>query len=295
LKRGKNTVLISFGSQLFHLLRFGLRQSSTKLEKGMLIVSIDVDVGNRKLALLNEGRNDTNVHSCLSEYEVGAIEEVSLPLFMNLFDHFCLPVTLAVRGQLLQLEGSPLGPMLQASVKHDIGAHGYTHRSFQDLSQSEAEQELTLLSRMMAGVKIVPKSFIFPKNRVAHLDLLEKYGYLCYREYGNFIHDGMFIAKRNKLYDVHPSMHIDQYTTHIFLRKMLDICIQNRLPFHVWFHLWSFGREATSIRKSIQRIFVPFLEYAETKVSERALTFETMLSSIETFPRDSRSLMSDGS
>ena len=287
LKKSRDTLLISFGSQLFHFLRFRLRQSSIKLEKGMLIISIDVDVGHRKLALLNEGKNDANVHNYLSEYEVGAIEEISLPLFMSLFDHFYLPVTLAVRGQLLQLEELPLKSLLHASVKHDIGAHGYTHRSFQDLSLSEAEKELNLLSTMMEKINIIPKSFIFPKNRVAHLNLLEEHGYICYREYGDFIHDGMYIAKVNQLYDVHPSLHIDQYTNHIFLKEMLNVCVENKLPFHVWFHLWSFGKEVKSIKKSIQKIFVPFLEYAEAKVSEGVLTFETMLSSIETVQRNS--------
>jgi len=37
--------------------------------------------------------------------------------------------------------------------------------------------------------------FVFPKNIIAHLDLLEKYRYKCYRSYGNFINDDMYIKK----------------------------------------------------------------------------------------------------
>jgi len=80
---------------------------------------------------------------------------------------------------------------------------------------------------------------------------------------------------------VHPSLHIDQYTNHIFLKAMLNICVQNRLPFHVWFHLWSFGKKKKPIQKAIQRIFVPFLEYAEGKANEGVLSFETMFSAVE--------------
>jgi hypothetical protein len=275
---------ISFGSQLCHFLNFQklkLEQPSIRFERGLLIISIDIDVGHRNVALLNEGKNDHNVHNYLSEYEVGAIEETAIPLFLDLFDHFSVPATLAVRGQLLEVGEWALAAILQTSVKHDIGAHGYSHRSFQDLSLTEAERELNLLSTMMEKVNIFPKSFIFPRNRVAHLNLLEKYGYRCYREYGDFIHDGMYITKRNLLYDVHPSLHIDQYTSHIFLKAMLNICIQSKLPFHVWFHLWSFGKKGKPIQKAIQRIFVPFLEYAEAKANEGVLSFETMFSAVE--------------
>lgn len=278
---------ISYGSQLYHFFNFlklelkqPIDRSIMNFRTGMLIISIDIDVGHRKVALLNEGKNDINVHNYFSEYEVGAIEEKALPFFMNLFDHFYVPTTLAVRGQLFEVGEFALAPMLQRSVKHDIGAHGYFHRSFQTLSHIEAERELNLVSTMMKKFNIVPKSFIFPRNKVAHLNLLEKYGYRCYREYGDFIYDGMYIKKCNRLYDVHPSLHIDQYTNYIFLKGMLNICIHNKLPFHIWFHLWSFGRESKLIEKAIQRIFVPFLKYAEGKIRKGELTFETMVSSI---------------
>jgi hypothetical protein len=275
---------ISFGSQFchfFNFLKLKLKQPSVRFERGLLIISVDIDVGHRNVALLNEGKNDRNVHNYLSEYEVGVIEETAIPLFLDLFDHFSLPVTLAVRGQLLEVGEFALTPLLKSPVKHEIGAHGYSHRSFQDLSLSEAEKELNLLFTMMKRFSIVPKSFVFPKNRVAHLNLLEKYGYRCYREYGDFVHDGMYIAKRNQLYDVHPSFHIDQYTNYIFLKEMLNICVRNKLPFHVWFHLWSFGKDDKSIQKAIQRIFVPFLKYAEVRVNEGVLASETMFSAIE--------------
>ena len=54
-----------------------------KLGRGMLIISVDVDVGNRKVGLINKGRNDLNVNNYFSEYQVGAIEEMALPLFVN--------------------------------------------------------------------------------------------------------------------------------------------------------------------------------------------------------------------
>jgi len=274
-------MVVTLISQLYHLLKYEFEQSSTKFEKGMLIISIDIDVGNRKVGLANESKNDANVHNYLAEYEVGAIEETALPLFVDLFDHFHVPVTFAVRGQLLDVEKAAMAPILKASVKHDIGSHGYSHKSFKGLSRNEAEMELNMTSRIMEKLNIVPKSFVFPKNMVAHLDLLEEYGYKCYREYGDFIRDGMYIEKRGQLYDIHPSLYLDQNTNYIPLKKILDICVHKKLPFHVWFHLWDFGQERRLIQKAIRRIFFPFLGYAKGKANEAELTFETMLSAIE--------------
>ena len=166
---------ISQFSDLFHYITYRgfelKRFPLSELKNGMLITSIDLDVGNRKLGIINAGKNDINVNKRFSEYQIGVIEETAIPLFIKLFDELQMPVTIAVRGQLLELGESALAPILESSVKHDMGAHGYSHRSFSDLSYEEAENELKLTASLMKGFGIVPKSFVFPKNRVAHLNL----------------------------------------------------------------------------------------------------------------------------
>lgn len=286
-------IIVSLGSQLGHSFKFFrliFKQPRMNLERGMLIVSIDIDVGNKRVAMRNGGRNDINVHDYLTEYEVGAIEEVALPLFVNLFDHFLMPVTLAVRGQLWDVGEPALDPILRTSVQHDIGAHGYSHRSFQELSVDEADEELNLVSVLMNKYGIVPKSFVFPKNRIGHLNLLEKHGYKCYREIGSLALDDMYIKKNNQLYDVHPSLYIDQYTKPFLLKRMLGICVREKLPFHIWFHLWNFGYEKKSIVRSINKVIVPFLEHAQRKVDEGELAFETMLSSIDNLKNSNKNI-----
>jgi hypothetical protein len=249
-----------------------------RLEKGMLIMSVDVDVGSKELAVINKGMNDVNVSRRFGEFAIGAIEERVLPQFVNLINSYEMPVTFAIRGQLTEVPHSILEILLESSVRHDIGAHGYYHRKFEDLSYSEAENEMKLISHGMQRLGVVPRSFVFPKNSVAHLKLLEKYGYECYRGYGDFMNDSMYIEKCDKLWDVHPSLCIDQHTRFAFLKKILNIAIEKKLPCHLWFHLWNFGQEECGARRNLEKVFAPILDYAKRKERDGMLMFETMLS-----------------
>jgi len=269
---------VSLFSQLYHFLAYSIKKPKMQLEKGMFIISIDVDVGSRELGVINKGKNDVNVHTHFSEYRVGEIEEMALPLFVEMFNDFDIPATFAIRGQLTEVNGSILELLLKSSVKHDIGAHGYYHREFTSLSRNEAENELNMISTEMKKFGVTPRSFVFPKNGVAHLDLLEKNGYKCYRGYGDFMNDCMYIERKGQLYNIHPSLYLDEGTRFVFLRKILDISIGRKLPFHVWFHLWNFGETKEAMQEIIKKVFLPFFSYARRKERSGALSFETMLS-----------------
>ena len=272
---------VSFFSQLYHFLAFSIKKPKMQLEKGMLIISIDVDVGSRELGVLNKGKNDENIVKHVSEYRVGEIDEVAFPLFFEAFNDFEIPVTFAIRGQLTEVNNSILDSLLKSSVEHDIGAHGYSHREFTNLSRNEAENELNLISEGMKKIGIIPRSFVFPRNSVAHLDLLERYGYRCYRSVGDFKNDCMYIEKQDRLYNVHPSLYLDQSISSMFLKKILDLAIAKKLPFHIWFHLWNFGETKGSIHRTINKVFYPLLDYAKKKEKSGLLDVETMLSSTE--------------
>jgi peptidoglycan/xylan/chitin deacetylase (PgdA/CDA1 family) len=248
------------------------------LEHGMFIISIDVDVGSRKLGVVNKGKNDLNVNKYISEYRIGEIEENALPILVEIFDGFEIPVTFAVRGQLTEVNDSVLEVLRRSAVKHDIGAHGYYHTEFTNLSYGDAENELSMISTGLKKFGIVPQSFVFPRNSVAHLDLLERHGYECYRGYGNFRRDCMLIDRSGELYNIHPSLYLDEGTRPAYLRRILDISIAKKLPFHVWFHPWSFGETEEALQKFITKVLTPFFSYAKRKERDNTLSFETMLS-----------------
>jgi len=268
-------------SQLYHVVTFKLKKPKMKLDKGMLILSIDVDVGSKVLGVINKGKNDANVNKYFSEYTVGRIEEMALPLFVGLFENMSIPVTFAVRGQFVDVDNSIFKLLLDSSVKHDIGAHGYLHRRFKNLSHREAENELKMISASMKKFGIIPRSFVFPANSVAHLNLLEKYGYKCYRDHGDFIHDCMYIEKQGQLYNIHPSLYLDQSSSSLLSKKILDVAVGKKAPLHFWFHLWNLGETKESIQRSIDRVIFPMLRYAKERVDCGLLTLETMLSAAQ--------------
>ena len=192
-------------SQLVHFPIFYIQNSNLSLNKGWLIVSTDVDVGCPELGILNKGKNDREVNDKMSEYEIGKIEEEAFPIILNVFDDFKIPITLAIRGQLTELDSKFMQVLLNSETNHEIGAHGYYHKSFTSLTYNEAKDELDKIYEGMKKYGIKPNSFIFPKNLVHHLDLLEDYDYFCYRGLGGHVNDRMNIDKSGSLYKPIPA------------------------------------------------------------------------------------------
>jgi hypothetical protein len=276
-------------SQLYHLAAFKVRKPMTHFEKGMLIISIDIDVGSGELGVVNQGKNDVNVHQILSERAVGKIEEDALPFFVDMFETLDMPVTFALRGQCLDVDASAVELLLGSSVKHDIGSHGYTHRKFKTLSRLDAVAELNMTAVAMREYGIIPRSFIFPQDSVAHLNLLEEYGYTSFRSFGSFLSDRMQVEKQGRLYNICPSIHLTRSANALLLKKLVDVAVSEKAPFHVWFHLWNFGFDMESIRRSLKGAVLPFLLYAREKVNIGELSFETMFSVVEKIERSGKS------
>jgi len=254
-----------------------------------LIISVDVDVGCKLVGEINTSRrmreilgcNQKRVHDNLCESKVGEIEEIAVPCLLHLFEELEVPVTFAIRGQLTETEGSLYELIKRSSVKHDIGAHGYYHRTFTSLSRLEAENELKKISIGMRRFSLEPRSFVFPRNRVAYLDLLERYGYKCYRGEGGFRRDSMDISRHGSLYNVHSSFFIGSSPYAMCIDKIVNISIKHKAPFHIWFHPCDFGNDTQSIRKKIDRILRPILMHACKKRQEGDLRMETMCSIVE--------------
>lgn len=271
---------LSLASQLGHFFVYSFRRPENLFKKAMLIVSTDIDVGSSDLGIINQGKRDRDVNVSLSEYQIGRMEEIAIPPVIKAFNDFEIPITLAIRGQLTEINSHVMEILLTSQIKHDIGAHGYYHKLFSQISDEKAEEELVKISQGMKKYNIVPETFIFPRNRVAHLDLLEKHGYICYRGAGGgSLADRMFIERNGQLHNVHPSLFIGDQDTNLFmLKRMLDISTRKSLPFHVWFHFWNFGYNAKLVSWNIRRLLLPFLSYASERQREGLLDFETMLS-----------------
>lgn len=68
-------------------------------------------------------------------------------------------------------------------VTQEIGCHSFSHVIFDDAgcSKETAESEVAACVRLAAELDIQMRSFVFPRDRVGHLDVLAKHGFTCYR------------------------------------------------------------------------------------------------------------------
>lgn len=79
--------------------------------------------------------------------------------------------------------GPDVVEMIQdAIVDQEIGFHGHTHEPFDQISDKQAELEITEWKRLAQRFGIEGASVVFPRDRVGHLDLLKKHGFNNYRQ-----------------------------------------------------------------------------------------------------------------
>lgn len=279
--------LKSIMSQFLHYAVFSYKKPLSEFDTASLIISIDVDVGSPEVGVRNEGRNDRNINDFLTERAVGKIEEQVIPLLLKAFDELEFPATFAVRGQLAEVENSIINQILESNARHEIASHGYSHRVFTALSEFEADEELRMISVGMKKFGITPKSFVFPKNKVSHLEVLERYGYLSFRAEGTSFRDGMYVEKCGNLFNVHPSLFSDFYGS-FFSKKIIDLAVKYAAPLHIWFHPWNLGSSPAVTAKRITKGLMPLIQHAIKKKNQGLLKFETMYSIVEEYQRSGK-------
>lgn len=71
---------------------------------------------------------------------------------------------------------------LLKSPNLEVGLHGFSHRHFTDLSPEEADFEMqSAVNDFEKHFSRKPEFMAFPKNCVAHGDIIQKYGIKCWR------------------------------------------------------------------------------------------------------------------
>ena len=65
----------------------------------------------------------------------------------------------------------------------DVGSHSFTHPIFGDegCSREAADSDLARCVEAAADLGVALRSFVFPRNRPGHVDLLAKHGFTCWR------------------------------------------------------------------------------------------------------------------
>lgn len=73
--------------------------------------------------------------------------------------------------------------LVAAEDRHEIAFHGFSHRPFDEASMGrhEADTEIRLWLSAFADLGPTPRSVVFPRNVVGHLDVLQDHGFVAYR------------------------------------------------------------------------------------------------------------------
>lgn len=99
-----------------------------------------------------------------------------------------VPATWAVVGELTQDGDDPLlhnpdlfEDVLTAEVGHEIGLHSHSHPDYDSLTAAEARADVAAGVEALAVWDVTPETFIYPRERVDHLDILPEFGFRFHR------------------------------------------------------------------------------------------------------------------
>ena len=170
----------------------------------------------------------------------------------------------------------------KARPEHDVGCHTFSHLPMNDpaVSRDIAASQIRKCCDLAASRGLRLESFVYPRNHVAHLDVLEQEGFTSYRGpecswYGNLpgpmVRAGHFA---HRLFGIAPPVYKDLQVTSgvvnipasMFLmppdgiRAMIPGRSRTRQAilglrksartgavFHLWFHPWNIGTSGSML------------------------------------------------
>src|SRR5262245_23791814 len=157
------------------------------MARGSLCISIDVE-----LAWGIWDKPSPEYHARCAEHEEAIVRGL-----VELFDRFSISATWAIVGRLLELDetvarstshGARIwyAPELVELVRaartlQDIGSHSYAHAYFGEAPREALRRDLAAARRVHDRHGLPFVSFVFPRNQVAHVDLLREAGVRVFR------------------------------------------------------------------------------------------------------------------
>lgn len=168
---------------------------------GSLCISIDVE-----LAWGIWDKPSAEYHARCAEHEQAIVRGV----LAQLVDRE-MSATWAIVGRLLERDDASAGTtghgdriwyaphlideLRAARVAQDIGSHSYAHLYFGEASRQALREDLAAARRVHDAHGLPFTSFVFPRNQVAHLDLLREAGVKVFRS----VDQGWHMAVRDRL------------------------------------------------------------------------------------------------
>ncbi len=153
--------------------------------KGKLVISIDLEAA-------------WGVWDVLTPEQLRLAEEAERPIcaaLVDLFDRYQVPATWAMVAALLHEPSAASRPgsttcwyapdiiarIVNAKAGHEIGSHSGRHIYFGQSTAAQAREDLEFARSIHRAHELPFTSFIFPRNAVAHLDVLAEVGLKVFR------------------------------------------------------------------------------------------------------------------
>jgi peptidoglycan/xylan/chitin deacetylase (PgdA/CDA1 family) len=73
-----------------------------------------------------------------------------------------------------------LASVLESRVTHEIALHGVTHVPWTSMSEADAEAEMALFHDLKGPIRD-SRTFVYPRNLVAHVGVLARHGFMGFR------------------------------------------------------------------------------------------------------------------
>lgn len=161
--------------------------------------------------------------------------------------------------------------ILANTINHDIGYHSFSHPIFTRISRDMARDEIKEVINIGRNFDIKFKSFVYPKNEIAYVDILKEYGFKIYRGktaglynkksnllkkkitggIGKIIADPVEPKLVEGIWEIQGSMlfYDSQIPRSLIPRAKIGLLrtLKNKKIFHIWLHPWNLLKNRRSI------------------------------------------------
>lgn len=234
------------------------------MDRGIFCISIDHEL------LWGRKNLDTKPFIPLIYKEREIINKI-----LGLFKKYRIPATWAVVGKIFEKgdslwHGEDTIKKIEKNKYQEIASHSYSHEIFTDIDEKNAEKEIK---------ENKARTFIFPRNRVAYIQLLKKNGFICFRGLDKTAYE-LLIPRIPPVYKPHLTSglveipgsmyfvsgrglrkHIPKNLRFIKCKLGIDNAIKKKCIFHLWFHPADFANDTVKLFNDFEKI----LKYAAKK------------------------------
>lgn len=265
------------------------------MNKGILCISIDLE--------LLWSRKDLNWKKFIIPTKK---ERRIITKLLELFDRYHIPATWAIVGKIFENSNRKSPELwsgkdiIKTIIKYkdqEIACHSYTHPEFNLISKKEAEKEILSCVKVAKKWGVNLYSFVFPRNKINHLAILKKYGFICFRS-EDASEKELLLPRTppvynpkltSKLVEISSSMYLVSarglkkfipQKLRLFKVKMgIDSAIKHKKIFHLWFHPVDLVSNELQFIKCLEEI----CKYACVKKSTGLLDIQTMKNIAENY------------